>query len=411
MRKFVCIRSIFDNDEALKVAQSYSPNIEIIDSTTVLFDLSGNQARESKQICHSSFNPAYFEGFGVSDNSASAVLLANTKKGVSYSVKDNLGDLRSLPLRDLEIKKDFLNVMENWGIHSFEDLCQLPENELVERFGTEVLENLKIAKGVSYRSTNWNFQEEKFEWKKNLEGAIETIEPLHFILSTGIENILRRLEFQGLSSQISKLKIFGESKEKDYEIKIVFPKLKKRLWLRQILHKIEGNPPKFKVEGIHLSFIPCKARVIQKDLYSGSILEPENLDLIVSKLKKSVGINQIGVPRRKNSWKQEFFLGSDLTPLLKDSFYDPTESFTVAFFFHPQKIETRVEFRNNLPLSITYCGRRETVRKASGPWRIKTDWHLQKNFVRDEWDVETDSGAIFKIIGENGKFFLHGGYD
>lgn len=393
------------------MAKGFSPNIELVDERTIVFDLTGSQVNKTRKIGESLYNDSLIDSIAISDNLYSALLLAQEKLGVSFSYNNDLDDLSKLPVNSLDVKKDFVQLMDSWGIYTFGDFCQLPEDEIVARFGKEIINKLKIAKGTSFRAADWNFEKEDYIWHKELDGEIESIEPLNFILSAGITDVFSKLEIVGYSTQSANLTLSGENKTRTYKIKIVFPTKKEKIWLNQIIRKVESHPPGFAVDTVSLSFSPCKPRTIQNDLFSGVVMEPENFDLLISKLKKVVKIDRIGVPRTRDSWRKGFFITEEISSLFEDSININLQKSKLFSVFYHYKKNLRVEISKNLPKKIVIEGRSFDVKKAGGPWRKKFDWQKSRSFESDEWDAETSDGKVLKIVKKDGKFFLAGGYD
>jgi protein ImuB len=46
-----------------------------------------------------------------------------------------------------------------------------------------------------------------------------------------------------------------------------------------------------------------------------------------------------------------------------------------------------------------------------GPWRASGDWWDQRRWLRQEWDVETRDGAVYRLFCAGGSWFLEGVYD
>ncbi len=376
--------------------------------------------------------------------------------------------------------------MDSWAIHDLGSFAQLPEDEMVARFGLEIVGLLKQARGEAFRAPNWNVKDDKFFWATDLEGAIETIEPLNFVLSKGVEQIFQNLDYAGLSTQDAKITLKGRAREKIYRIRLVFPTKNQKVWIRQIVTKIELDTPGFNIEGVGIEFRSTKPRTVQNNLYSGTVMEPENLDLIVSKLKKVVGLEKIGLPKLRDSWSEAFYMTENLSPLIEekdrfkvrkekfkvqsskfkvensgvrsqesdlsgqwsvvggrqseppavagggsDEFQVPdsgvgtqysvpsTQSETVishqfraSFYYLPKPITARVFFESGEPKALLIKGKREMVRTAGGPWRMDAEWYKAKDWRRDEWDIETESGAVYRVFTDkNGEAFVDGGYD
>ena len=459
---------------------------------------------------------------GKRENSVNSVNSANCLS-TQHSVLST--ELSALPITAVSDSREFLELMDAWAIHDLGSFAALPEDGMVARFGQEIVELRRQAAGEAFRAPNWNVKDDKFFWAKDLEGVIETLEPLNFVLSAGVAQIFRNLDYVGLSTQSSKITIRGRKKEKAYKVRLVFPTKNQKIWIRQIVTRIELDPPEFNIDRVEIVFRSAKPRTVQNNLYSGTILEPENLNLIVSKLKKVVGLKKIGVPRLRDAWRKRFYMTEDLSALIaerkfrvpssefqvrdtdegkrqkekgktgvresgsegkefkvqssrfnvQDSNSEPgtrnselgtwnselsstqnlTDQFKVqsskfkvrdvdtkpeeskpnkqtrnqkletrnsptphpqslvpVFFYFPRPVRARVFFEGGEPKAILIRGKREMVRTSGGPWRKDAEWYELKKWQRDEWDIETESGAVYKIyIDKNGDAFVEGGYD
>ncbi len=480
LKMFIAIKSKNNCSEALEAARRYSPNVEIVDKKTLVFDLTGSKTNEASQIAKELRQK--FGSVAVSENLATALLLARwggeEEFGVSGSgfrveeestqpsvlstqhsaLRPQLSALSHLPIEAISRKKEFLELMDSWAIHDLGAFARLPADEMVARFGLEILELRRLAEGTAFRAVNWNVKEDKFFWAKDMEGAIETIEPLNFVLSNGIVSIFENLDYAGLSTQSVKIILSGRGNEKIYRIRLVFPTKNQKLWIRQIVTKIELDSPGFNIERVSMEFRSTRPRTVQNNLYSGTILEPENLNLIVTKLKKVVQLDKIGVPKLRDSWSEPFCMSEDISVLIRDQqeFRVPGAEFRVggdefqvsssgekgkrkkekgknrtresqfrshpssvirhqfgaSFYYLPHPVKARVFFESGEPKALLMKGKRELVRTAGGPWRMDAEWYKAKEWRRDEWDIETETGAVYRVfVDKNGEAFVDGGYD
>ena len=184
----------------------------------------------------------------------------NLNSTSTWNLELETWNLDSLPLNAISDKLEFLELMDSWAVHDLQTFCQLPEDEMVERFGSEILGLRRLASGQSFRAPNWNVKEDKFYWEKELQGVIETLEPLNFIISKGVMQIFQNLDYVGLSTQSAKIIVRGRKKKKTYRVRIVFPTKNKKIWIRQIMTKIELNTPKFNIDHVALEFRSTKPR-------------------------------------------------------------------------------------------------------------------------------------------------------
>lgn len=409
---YIAIRSDSDNSNALEAARRHSPNIEIVDRNTLIFDITGSAERKAKRIAEEIFAEGAYRSIGISDNAAAALMLARHREGVSFATAEDPKELEGIPVDALDADREFRELMDAWGIVTLGEFKQLPEDDMVERFGLDVVTHREAASGTAYRAPGWNVRDNSFLWSRRLDGEIKTIEPLHFILSAGVRQVFENLSYAGLSTQTAKVGLSGRSGRKEYRVRLVFPVLNEKIWLRQTVSKIEQDPPEFGIESVELEFESCRPRVVQNNLYSGAVLEPENLDLVVSKLKKVVGIEEIGVPRLLDSWSRPFSMTESLSPLTREFDEKAGETVFTAFYRYPKPLRARLGFENGVPCAISIKGRKQMVRVASGPWRADAEWHRPEAFARDEWDLETETGAVYRVVVSGpGEGMIEGGFD
>ena len=75
---FIAIKSTDDCSEALEAARRHSPNIEIVDETTLVFDVTGSKVKEAPKIAKGLRKK--FAAVAVSENLAAALLLARWRR-------------------------------------------------------------------------------------------------------------------------------------------------------------------------------------------------------------------------------------------------------------------------------------------------------------------------------------------
>lgn len=69
--------------------------------------------------------------------------------------------------------------------------------------------------------------------------------------------------------------------------------------------------------------------------------------------------------------------------------------------------EIDVRLRRGEPSSI---GER-IVQHCSGPWRVEEGWFTAAHTARDEYDVQLDTGQVWRIYRQGERWYLRGSYD
>jgi protein ImuB len=76
-------------------------------------------------------------------------------------------------------------------------------------------------------------------------------------------------------------------------------------------------------------------------------------------------------------------------------------------------LHARVRLVGIAPRQVVAPGVKGTVLEAAGPWKISGEWWTVAPWVREEWDVELDDGAIYRIYFELNmrEWYVHSVYD
>jgi len=131
-----------------------------------------------------------------------------------------------LPLRDLEIEQDTLNVFTDLGVRNVDDLLAIPRSDLIGRYGRgfeSVIDTIE-QKAASFLTPN--VKENRVSWNFDLDASVENFEQLIFVLNHGLERLFAQVEHCGFSTEHLDLSFKLKNKtQKAYEIKTSFRRL------------------------------------------------------------------------------------------------------------------------------------------------------------------------------------------
>ena len=415
MRIFIAIHPESAEQAALVINEEYSPNLEVMSSGEVVFDLTRNQVDDIHRLVREILGKIPASGIAVSPSAATSLLLLRKREGVSIHGIGGREDLKSIDIDALGAGRDFTRLMRDWAIDDLSAFSALPEDEMVERFGTSVTELFKRSRGTEFRPLATNSATDDFKWRMSFDNPITEVESLRFTFSTAVRYIFERLSRRCLGASECIVELSGAGRKKRYEVKSIVPTVNEKVWMRLLSVRIESEPPEFDIAEVLVEFIPARLRTIQSNFFSANVLEPEKIGLVVSKIGKMVGRENIGIPKIADSWKpRDFSIDTDLsgiekvteTPLAVSDF--PSR----IFFYFPSPLKVRIFFDGRIPARMVLKGRSVKIVSASGPWRVDGGWWRDDEWSRDEWDIETEDGSIFRMFsGSVGEYFLEGGYD
>ena len=418
-RLYACIISAdakHDKDVLLSIAQQFSYSIERLEDG-VLFDVSGLQKligspRQISQKILKQLEETRVSGnVAVADAAETAVLLSRHNKGLSHTVSSP-DEFRQLPLQDLQIEPDTLNVFNALGITRVEELQQIPADELIARYGREFKNVLDVLEQNGKRFLTPNVRENHVAWSYNLDFPVDDFEQLIFIVNHGLDKLLGQVEHYGFSTEQLDISFKLQNKTaREYQIKTSFPTLEKTFWLKLVNLRISLDPPESEIISIKIVSYFTRPRPAQKGLYSVSRPDPENLLLTVNKIKRLVGEGNVGVPVLLDQQLAEAFeIDSEELPKGKERVEIRSENSVIALsYFHPP-LAAEVLVRDKRLVFIRTQFFQGRVLEYSGVWKGSSKW-WEKSWKTQEWDVQIEKQGVYRLRKCDDGWFLTGEYD
>ncbi|HTR26439.1 MAG TPA: hypothetical protein VMI10_20885 [Terriglobales bacterium] len=380
--------------------------------------------------------------------------------GIFISPGEEAERLASLQVDVLPISPEMLEILNSWGIWTFQSLASLPAVAIVERLGQEGLYLQKLALGKVSRPLLTVEEKAEFTASFEFDDPVETLESMLFILNRMLEELCLKLLNAALAAQELRLTIFlevrqlqrGEKEEEQYryEWKLPVPTQDRNLLIGLVRLRLEKTTFSAPVRRLTLEVIPVKPRVAQEDFFAPPAPEAEKLEITLERLRGVVGsadeygIACIGAPKLVDTHRpgsftvQHFSSVSDLQQRChpersksirkanrlaesKDLYSSPDsvrgrrglppnrgrdagatvlpEPAITLRLFRPA-LETSVELTGATPHFVRLWSRHRRVLAASGPWASSGDWWNLSAWWREEWDValKTPAGPGFYRI-------------
>lgn len=418
-RLFACIISanIKQDDAALlSVAREFAYSIETLDDG-ILFDVSGLEKLIGDRDAIASKIMTEMQQFDLAGSVAvaetidTACLLARQGNG-SVSRVHSSENFSRLPLSDLPIEQDTLNVFSDLGVRRVEDLLAIPHDELINRYGKDFQTVIDVIEQKSRSILVPNVEDRYVTWKYDLDTTVQNFEQLIFLLNHGFEKLFTEIDNYGLSTEQLDIEFkLRDKTTKSYEIKTSFPTLEKAFWLKLVNLRISLDPPKAEIVAVNVIAHFTKPRPSQRGLYAVSRPEPENLLLTVNKLKKLVGEENVGMPVILNRRIAEpFVLDPDLLPKGVESRNIEPRKPSLAFTFYRPPQRAEVVYRDGRLVFIRTRYFDGYVTEYSGVWKGNSTW-WDKAWKTQEWDVEVEDRGIYRLCKVHKEWFLLGEYD
>lgn len=418
-RLYACIvstRAKEDRNELMSIAQQFSFRLEMLEDG-VLFDvgglerLIGNADRIAANILEQLKVHNIPGNLAVADTTDTAMLLARRGRGLSHSVAEPC-EFQRLPLTDLEIGNDALKIFSDLGIKTVRELQEVPEDELINRYGQEFRNVLDVLQQNGRRFLKPNIKENKTEWKYELDFAVDDFGQLIFIVNHGLDNLFSEIAHHGLSTEQLDIAFnLANKTEKYYEIKTSFPTLEKAFWLKLINLRVSLDPPEAGIVSVGVTANFTKPRPAQRGLYAVSRPEPESLLLTVNKIKKLVGEENVGVPVLLDQRLAEpFALDADALPAGKEHLETMTPNGIIAFCYYHPPARADVLVRDGRLVFLKTPNFSGRVVEYSGVWKSNSKW-WDRSWKRQEWDVEVEDRGVYRLCKAAKEWYVTGEYD
>ncbi|MEQ1763617.1 MAG: hypothetical protein ABL984_10775 [Pyrinomonadaceae bacterium] len=417
-RLFACIISPDikrDKASLTAVAREFSYLIKTLEDG-ILFDISGlerligDRDTIAAKIMGSLRQQNIAGSIAVAETIDSACILArqNGKTDTFHSPES----FAQLPLSDLPIEQDTLNVFHDLGLRKVEDLLAIPQDELITRYGKDFRNIIDVIEEKSSSMLVPNIKDRRVNWSYDLDLPVQDFEQLIFILNHGFEKLFAAIRDVGLSTEHLDIAFTLKSQPvKCYEIKTSFPTLERAFWLKLVNLRVSLDPPEAEIVAVSVTAHFSKPRPSQRGLYSVSRPEPESLLLTVNKLKKLVGENNVGLPVMLDGRLAEpFALDPDLLPAGVESIQLEPRLPTLAFTYYRPPQHAEVVYRDGRLVFIRTRHFDGYVSEYSGVWKGNSSW-WDKPWKTQEWDVEIENRGIYRLSKANKEWFLLGEYD
>ena len=474
----------------LDVAHAFTPRVEDTASDTLLLDLAGlerlygSPAKMARDLASRVSAVGLEANIGVAANPDAAMHAARGFSGTTVipagKEAQRLGvlplqvlldgfdiSLAKSPATDRErekLREQMLDTLERWGVRDFRMLALLPEHALASRLGEAGTRLQLLARGAVMRTLALCEPPSYFEEAMELESAVETLEPLSFVLNRLLEQLCARLEARALAAQELHLRLQLERRVADEEtttaeelahdlghttavkrvLRLPVAMRDAKVFLKLLQLELAAHPPGAPVTKLWIKAEPAPPRSAQRGLFLPITPEAEKLEITLARISGIVGERRAGIARlldthRQDSFRMERFVAAAEEPKQAPhlTMSKVEEQPPIALRILRPAWQLRVRVAEGRPVSMTaivkQAGRGELqggIVWSAGPWRSSGDWWTENAkegaaskeqpsaWDREEWDVALANGdgssvALYRIYRDlaSGQWFADASYD
>jgi protein ImuB len=336
------------------------------------------------------------------------------EKRAVLCVTDTAAFLAPLPLSAADPSRELSEVLTSWGVHTLGQLTALPRDEIVRRFGAEGLALWQRATGGSPRPLRPVVPPQTFVAHLEFEQAIESLEPLLFILRRFLERLV--LELQAAHSVAAELELTLRLEDDTRHalcLRLPEPTLEIEILFRALHTHLEALRTATGILAVQLRLTPTRPLVRQQGLFETGLRDPHGFAETLARTSALVGSDRVGTPQLEDTHRP------DAVKLVAPHAVIPAPA---ELPVHPLLGLVLRRFRPHLPARLEFTNGRATylwtdlvcgeVVAQRGPWPKSGDWwQADRAWARHEWDIELAEGGLYRLVRIADTYFLEGEYD
>ena len=402
---FACLHGPAAN--LAKIAEAFTPWFEQTAPDTIVFPIDSIHRLygSPRQIGQAIAQRAGADiNIAIADTAESAILAARNFSGITINPQLDHLDISSLP-----IAEEMLETLDAWGIRDLQQLAQLPETGIAERFGQAGVYLQNLAKGAIHRPLRVFQHAITYDDRIEMEHPVDLLEPLLFLIARMLSEQCEKLESNGMAAGEVRIQLALDDKtEHTRTLRFPVPMRDSKALLKLLQMDLEAHPPQAATLALSLSLKPVLPRTIQSGIFLPLTPAPDKLELTLARIRGIVGEGNVGVPELLDTHHPHPYRLVASQPQIAANL-ETTDRQAFRHFRPP--IPAKVELQQDRPARLFASGIHGKILNIAGPWRTSGDWWAQSAWNRDEWDV-TLSNGVYRIFCEPpAQWFIAGTYD
>jgi len=409
---FACIHGTSaDLAQLPQIAAAFSPSFEQTAPDTIVFRIDGLQRLHGspREIAEAIAKHAGSKiNVAIAETADAAIIAARNFPGITVAPNLNDLDISTLPLTE-----EMAQVLESWGIYTLDQLAELPENGLAERFGPHGVYLQQLARGAIHRPLKIFQPETTYDDRIELDHPVSLLEPLLFLIARLVNDQCARLFSNAMAANEVTIRLELEDgsnhdrTEHTRTLRLPVPMRESKSLLKLLQMDLEAHPPSAPTIAIALSLKPVHPRTVQTGIFLPVIPAPDKLELTLARIRGIVGENNVGIPQLLDTHHPQPFTLVPSPPIPNPQSRRTSQH---AFRYFNPPLPATIDLINNRPVRLSAPGIQGKVLNAAGPWRTSGDWWTTTAWSRDEWDIALSNGALYRIYS-NPNWFVEGSYD
>jgi protein ImuB len=329
-------------------------------------------------------------------------------------VTDATNFLAPLPLAAADPPPELAAILHSWGLRTLGQLTALPRDEIVRRFGTTGLDLWQRACGGSNRPLHPVTPPQTFSAAMELEDAVQTLEPLLFLLRRFLDRLTLELQAsQHVAAEIHLTLRLEDETSYARSFRLPEPTADTEILFRTLHTHLETVQTASAIVALELRLTPARPLVRQQGLFETGLRDPHGFAETLARVAALAGSDRIGTPRLEDTHRPDAVKLIPPLPVVPPPAEPPLHPpLGVPLRRFRPPLPARVEFTAGRPTYLwTEHVRGEIVTQSpaypsSGDW-----WQPDRAWARTEHDVALADGGLYRLLRIENTWFIEGEYD
>jgi protein ImuB len=324
--------------------------------------------------------------------------------------------LAPLPLTTADPPPELAAIFFSWGLRTLGDFLALPRDEIVRRFGAAGLAFWQRARGGEPRPLHLVLPPREFAAALQFEEAVETLEPLLFLLRRFLDRLALELAAaQLVAAELALTLQLDRGPAHARSFRLPEPTADAGILFRALHTHLESLQTDSPITGLSLRATPVRPLVRQQGLFETGLRDPHGFAETLARVSALVGADRLGTPRPEDTHRSDAMKlvapPAVVPPPLAPPVHPPW-GLPLRRFRPP--LPAKLEFTADSP-APTYVWTERfqgAIAHRRGPWCSSGDWwQSDRAWARTEWDIALAGGGLYRLLRLGDTYFIEGEYD
>lgn len=322
--------------------------------------------------------------------------------------------LGKLPLTVAEPPGETAAILGGWGVRTLGELTALSKADVTQRLGPAGLALWERAAGEVTRPLRLIAPPQTFSAEMMLEHEVETLEPLLFLLRRFIDRLALELRNAAyVAGELTLELLLADETTHTRAFRLPEPTAQEEILFRVLHTYLETLHTEACVRGLRLACRPTRPLVRQHGLFDSALRDPHGFAETLGRVATIVGADRVGTPVVENSHRADAVtLGVPAGVVPPAAKAGAQSACGLPLRRYRAPLAATVELNGSAPAFVWTAAVQGPVSAVAGPWWGSGEWwDAGRRWQREEWDVELETGGLFRLLHTRDGWFVEGEYD